>query len=157
MRVLFPVSGAEGEGYFAEAARLIAAGEVTALLVAHVVDEARRAGLEQGRERFLERRALGPGRRAEIESAETEAAEAILSRAVSALAATGRFRSSEPERSVLHGKTNEALRDLAEQWGADLIVVRGRPERPGPHSIGKTARFLIDHAPRAALLVRDTA
>jgi hypothetical protein len=34
-------------------------------------------------------------------------------------------------------------------------VVRARPGRPGPHSLGKTARFLVDHAPLAALLVRD--
>lgn len=157
MRVLFPVKGAESPAYFDRAAVLIPAGEVTALMVAHVVDEARRAGLDHGRERFLERRALAPGRQAEIESAEREAAEAVLRRAVAALEATGRFPGIEPERTVLHGKRNEAIRDLAEGWGADLIVVRGRAGRPGPHSIGKTARFLIDHAPRAALLVRDSA
>jgi nucleotide-binding universal stress UspA family protein len=155
MRVLFPVKGVETPSYFEAAAGSIPASEVTALMVAHVVDEARRAGLEHGRDRFLERRELGPGRRAEIESAEREAAEAVVNRAVAAVMATGRFPDVEPETSILHGKRNEVIWDLTDQWGADLIVVRGRAGKPGPHSVGKTARFLIDHAPKAALLVRD--
>lgn len=155
MRVLVPVSGTESEAYFAEVARLIAGDGGMAILLTHVVDDARRAGLEHGRERFLDRRALGPDRRTEIEAAEGEAAEAILDRAARALAATGELTGKGIERAVLRGKTNEAVRDLAERWGADLIVVRARPGRPGPHSLGKTARFLVDHAPLAALLVRD--
>ncbi len=152
MRVLFPVSGAESPAFLAEAVRLIAAGQVTAVLVVHVVDEARRAGLEHGRERFLDHRTLGPHRHAEIEAAEQDAAEQVVDRACSILA---RLLPLEPERAVRRGKTNEVIRELAEEWDADLVVVRGRGGRPGPHSIGKTARFLIDHAPRAALLIRD--
>jgi nucleotide-binding universal stress UspA family protein len=154
MRVLFPVGGGEGAGFFAAAVGLLAARDVTAALVVHVVDEARRAGLERGRERFLDRRALGPHRQAEIEEAEQEAAEEIVTRACTVLAGLLPVR---PERTVLRGKTNEVLRDLAEEWEADLIVVRARSGRPGPHSIGKTARFLIDHAPKGALMVRDDA
>lgn len=153
MRVLFPVSGAEGAGFFAAAVGLIAARDVTAALVVHVVDEARRAGLERGRERFLDHRALGPHRQAEIEQAEQEAAAEVVERACAVLAG---LLPVQPERTVLRGKTNEVIRALAEGWNADLIVVRGRPGRPAPHSIGKTARFLIDHAPKAALLVRDS-
>jgi nucleotide-binding universal stress UspA family protein len=155
MRILFPVSGAESEAYFARAAGLVGAADVTAVLVAHVVDEGRRAGLEHGRERFLDRRALAPQRLSEIEAAEREGAESVVERAAAALSRTPLGGHVEIERMVLTGRTNEVLRDLAEGWGADLIVVRGRPERPGPHSIGKTARFLIDHAPSAALMVRD--
>jgi nucleotide-binding universal stress UspA family protein len=154
MRVLFPVSGRESAAYFREAARLIS-GDVTALFIVHVVDEERRAGLERGRERFLERRPLAPHRRTEVEAAETEAADAAIDRAAEALAAAGVLQGGAPERVVLRGKTNDAVRDLAERWRADLVVVRGRGGRPGPHSVGKTARFLLDHAPRAALLVRD--
>jgi nucleotide-binding universal stress UspA family protein len=155
MRVLFPVSGAESDGYFASAAHLISGAEVSALLTVHVLDEARRAGMEHGRERFLDHRALGPRRRAQIDAAESEAAEAVVDRAARALAAIGWFTGVVPETLVLQGRINEAVRDLAGRWDADLIVVRGRPGRPGPHSMGKSARFLIDHAPKAALLVRD--
>lgn len=153
MRVLFPVSGAESPAFFAEAAGLIAAGSVSALMVVHVVDAARRAGLEHGRERFLDHRALGPQRHAEIEAAEQESAEQIVDAACSVLAD---LLPVTPERAVLRGKTNEVIRDLAQEWGADLIVVRGLAGRPGPHSIGKTARFLIDHAPKAALVIRES-
>jgi hypothetical protein len=55
---------------------------------------------------------------------------------------------------VLRGKPKEELRSLAEREHVALIVVHGRAEKPGPHSVGKTARFLIDHCPEAALLVR---
>jgi nucleotide-binding universal stress UspA family protein len=39
--------------------------------------------------------------------------------------------------------------------GADLLVCArdGRRDRPGPHSIGKHTRFVVDHAPCAVLLV----
>lgn len=154
MRVLFPVGGTESPVFFARAVRLIAAGEVTAVLVVHVVDEGRRAGLEHGRERSFDRRALGPNRTAEIEAAEQEAAGEVVNRACTALA---NLLPIPPERTVVRGKINEVIRELAVEWRADLVVVRGQGGRPGPHSIGKTARFVIDHATAAALLVRDQA
>jgi precorrin-6B methylase 1 len=56
---------------------------------------------------------------------------------------------------ALFGRPNEDLRRLADEKRVDLIIVGGRPRKPGPHSLGKTARFLIDHAQRAILMVRQ--
>jgi nucleotide-binding universal stress UspA family protein len=55
---------------------------------------------------------------------------------------------------ILRGKPNETIRDLADGEDVDLLVVAAREARPGPHSLGKTVRFLVDHAPHATLVVR---
>jgi nucleotide-binding universal stress UspA family protein len=68
-----------------------------------------------------------------------EAAAARLDRPCAVLELSGRV-----EREV-----------VAVAAGADLLVVArgGDPTRPGPHSIGHEARYVVDHAPCAVLLV----
>lgn len=153
MIVLLAIKGSEGEDFFRRAAALTALDRADRIILAHVIDTGPRGDLEIGRDRYLGRRALAPERAAELGQAEEERARAGLVHARQVLEAEG-IAGDRLEEQVLRGKPNEALRDLAEREGVDLIVVAGRGGRPGPHSLGKTARFLVDHAPNAALLVR---
>jgi nucleotide-binding universal stress UspA family protein len=153
VKVLIAVKGTEGESFLS---RLLALGPLNGadeVMLAHVVDTEPRSGVEAGRDRFMVRRTLGPTRSGQIEVVEEEHARAVLTNALQTLLAGG-ISPQRIHQSVLRGKPNEALRRLAEDRSFDLIVVGGRPGKPGPHSLGKTARFLVDHAPAAALLVR---
>ncbi len=154
MNVLIGVKGTEHSSFFET---IMALGCLTAaadILLAHVVDVEPRSGIEGGRERFMVHRSLSSTRSGQIESAELEAAHAVLQTAHTVLTSGG-IPGGRIRRTVLRGRPKELLRQLAEEESIDLIVVGGRPGKPGPHSLGKTARFLVDHAPRAALLVRS--
>ncbi|MGI8824811.1 MAG: universal stress protein [Chloroflexota bacterium] len=153
VKVLLAVKGNEPEAYFARVAKVSTVGTAGEVVVAHVVDITPRGGLETGRERFLGRRRLAEQRSGDVAQAEEERARGVLQFAHQSLVVAG-VPDDRIREVVLRGKPNEELRRMADSEGTDLIVVQGRSEKPGPHSLGKTARFLIDHAPRAALLVR---
>jgi len=153
MIVLLAVDGSESSDYFGRVAALVPLQSADEVLLGHVVDAGPRGDLEMGRERFLVRRPLSLERGTQMTQAEQERTRIVLERARQALMERG-----VPEERLrvitLRGRPNEELRRLAENEHVDLIVVRGRPGKPGPHSLGKTARFLVDHARTAALLVR---
>jgi nucleotide-binding universal stress UspA family protein len=153
MKVLIAVKGTEAETFYQRIVALGVLAKAEEILLAHVIDVAPRAGLELGRERYLARRPLGEQRSTDLALAEEEASRAALQFGRQTL-----LEADVPEAGVrevtLRGKPNEELRELAEREHVGLIVVGGRASRPGLHSIGKTARFLIDHGPHAVLLVR---
>lgn len=156
MRVLIAVKGSEPESFLQQAVTLLGRDGLEMVLLAHVIDVGHRDGVEMGRERYLGRRHLGQARAETLWQAEQDRARVDLLQARQTLISAG-----VPERVVheviLQGRPNEVLRELAERERVDVIVVSGRPGKPGPHSLGKTARFLVDHAPRAALLIRPPA
>lgn len=153
MNVMIAISGSEHEEFFRRVVAFAGLERAEEILLAHVIDTKHRAEVEFGRERFFTKHAMPEGRRADLTEAEEARAQAGMRFARQALIAAG-----VPEGRVrdvmLRGKPNEELQRLAEAERIDLIVVGGREGKPGPHSLGKTARFLIDHAPNAALLVR---
>ncbi len=153
MKVLIAISGFEHEGFFRRVVTLAPLHGADEIRLAHVIDTKHRAEVEFGRERHFTKRAMPEERRVDLMQAEEFRAQAAMRSARRALIDAGL-----PENRVLdvmlRGKPNEELQRLAEDERIDLIVVGGREGKPGPHSIGKTARFLIDHAPNAALLVR---
>jgi nucleotide-binding universal stress UspA family protein len=55
------------------------------------------------------------------------------------------------ERITRSGQSEHEVIDACA--GADLLVVARANRRPGPHSFGHAARFVVDHAPCAVLLV----
>jgi len=156
MRVLIAVKGSEPESFLQQAVTLVGRDGLEMMLLAHVIDVGHRDQVEMGRERYLGRRHLGQARAENLWQAEQDGARMDLLQARQTLISAG-----VPERVVheviLQGRPNEVLRELAERERVDVIVVSGRPGKPGPHSLGKTARFLVDHAPRAALLIRPSA
>lgn len=152
MKALIAVKGSEDATFFQRAAAMLPPA-VDTIVLAHVIDTGPREEIGLARERHFGRRSLSPARGEELTRAEEERGRAGLrfARQVLIEAAV----SAESVRTELvRGKPREVLRDLAEREGIDILVVRARAGKPGPHSVGKTARFLIDHAPRAALLIR---
>lgn len=153
MIVMMAVKGREDSSFFQRAAALVRLTDAERIILAHVVDQAVRADLERGRERFLGNRPLNTARSAELLQLEQERAHAIVQLARQALIAAG-VPGERMEEIVLRGEPREELRHLAERHGVDLLIVQARPGAVGPKSLGKTARFLVDHCPRAVLLVR---
>jgi nucleotide-binding universal stress UspA family protein len=151
--VLIPVSGQEDEHFFRRAAELLPLPRVESVLLAHVVDAGARGDVELGRDRYLLHRPLPKHRVRELSEAEGGRARDALACARQALTAAG-VPDTLLHEVILHGKPREALRDLAVQQGALMTVVSARPGKPGPHSLGKTARFLTDHVSGAVLLIR---
>ncbi len=153
MNILFAIQGAEGAAFFRRVAEVAPLERAQRILLAHVIDTGPRGGIELGRERYLGRRALGETRSADLQRAEEAQARSSVQFARQALGELG-VADNQLHEVVLRGKPNEELRRLAEEEQVDLIVVQGRAGKPGPHSVGKTARFLIDHSPHSVLLVR---
>ncbi len=154
MNILFAIQGAEGAAFFRRVAEVAPLERAQRILLAHVIDTGPRGGIELGRERYLGRRALGETRSAELWQAEEAQARSSVQFARQALGGEVGVADDRLHEVVLRGKPNEELRRLAEEEQVDLIVVQGRAGKPGPHSVGKTARFLIDHSPHSVLLVR---
>jgi nucleotide-binding universal stress UspA family protein len=98
-----------------------------------------------GRAGLLGRRPPPP-RGPRWEEVSDEAAEALLADALERL---GRDAATE----VRHGRVEREV--VAACDGADLLVCArdGDDERLGPKSLGKHARFVVDHAPCRVLLV----
>lgn len=154
MKILIGVKGTERDAYFHQVAALIPWADAAEIILVHAIDATAHAGIDRGRERYFGRRPLSEGRAREIAAVEEARARAILQFGCTALAAAG-LPADRVREITLRGRPRESLRDLAERERIDLIVVAAREGPPGPHSLGKTARFLVDHAPRAALLVRS--
>lgn len=152
-KVLLAIKGNEDEGWLGRVVGVTGLRSAERVLLVHVVDTEPRHDLALGRERYLGRRRLGEDRLEELTRVEEESAAATLESARADLRSAG-IPDERLDVVVLHGKPNETIRELAVRERFDLIVVAGRSERPGPHSLGKTARFLIDHAPVAGMMVR---
>ncbi|MGH7920434.1 MAG: universal stress protein [Candidatus Dormibacteraceae bacterium] len=119
------------------------------LLLCHVVDNGARGemGMAHG---FGPHRALGGHRARAVLDAEREAAAGILEEAAREAPGAARI--------VEEGEPGRVLCRLARERGVTLVVVGARnglgPDPPHPHSVGSTARFVLDHAPCPILLVR---
>jgi len=153
MQFVIAVGGSEGEGFFRRVVEVAAVEQAEAVTLAHVIDTGPRHDMEAGRERLFARH-MGVAREVDLTRAEEDRANAVLQYARRALVMAG-VPDGKLREVVLRGKPNEELRRLAEDERA-AIVVGGRDGKPGPHSLGKTARFLVDHAPIVAILVRET-
>jgi nucleotide-binding universal stress UspA family protein len=152
MRLLVGVAEQGGAELVSELDRLIPLRDHEVLL-AHVIDTGVRGEIGLERARFM----AGPlpRRRArQVGEAEQEAASAALAEARAPLRELGVRVSTE----IGEGEPGRVLSALAAERGCALVVVASRPhrgaERPGPHSVGRTARFVLDHSPRPVLLIR---
>lgn len=126
-------------------------GQPGDLLLCHVIDNGARGelGLTHG---FGPHRGP-PGHHArEVVQAERDAAAGVLREA--AREAPG------SEVQTEEGEPGRVLCRVAAERGATLLVVGARngpgPDAAEPHSVGRTARFVLDHAPCPVLLVRRT-
>ncbi len=120
-----------------------------AMLLCHVIDNGARGELGLAHGFGPHRRHPGPHAR-EVAQAERDAAAGILEEAAREVPGS--------QTRVEEGEPGRVLCRLAGEQRAALLVVGARngpgPDVPKPHSIGHTARFVLDHAPCPVLLVR---
>jgi nucleotide-binding universal stress UspA family protein len=125
------------------------------LVLLHVRDSGPRDLIQLTRGR-RGRPPLPPHRRQELEAAEQQRAEDLFAAARAAIIPRLPWIAFSVE--VLTGRPEREIVSYLERVQADLVVLGARfAGRPGPASIGPVARFVLDHAPCSALLVRATA
>ncbi len=150
--VLIAVSGVGARGEL-EAAQVSLRLAGRTLLLAHVIDNGARGELALIRGRFLGR-PLPDHRLHAIGAAERDAATLILGEAATVAARMGAVW----ETWLGEGEPGRELVRLAAGGDCELMVIGARPPeaalRPGPHSLGSTARFVVDHSPVPVLLLR---
>jgi nucleotide-binding universal stress UspA family protein len=152
MRLLAGIAASGGLEPLGELDHLLSLRDQELVLV-HVIDNSARGEMDLARGRLLPR-PLPPHRLREIGQAERQAADATLREAAAAASALG----ARPETVVAEGEPGRVISELAARRGCELVAVTAREdrgvERPGPRSLGHTARFVTDHSPCPVLLVR---
>ena len=152
MQALIAVEGREPDAYFAQIAELLPRS--VSCVVVHVVDERPHKEIEMVERRTLLRRNLPSERVDRMQSAEREAAQRVLDRAQRILAREG-FTNALVGQIIMRGRPEGEIVRVADDRGVALVIVCGRRERhPGPKSIGKVARFGLDHVNCDVMLIR---
>jgi nucleotide-binding universal stress UspA family protein len=151
MRVLCCLDGSNLEP-ISQALRDFVRSDTLTLAFLYVIDSAPHEDMGRQRSRFF--RSSQQPRREQMQEAEQIASQDILSEATllfpNALTLT---RQGRPEREIVN---------CAAEWEADLLLLCPRSTSNsgpllGPKSVGHVARFVLDHAPCAVLLVRPLA
>jgi len=151
-RVVLCVDGAAPEALLEAAVGLLGAAAVW--VPAHVVDTRGRRDLGLLRSGIT---GAGPLSRSQLQAIDTATAEhtrTVLEATLSSLERRG--LAHEPPQ-IRTGEPGRELCAIAQAVGAALIVLfasRRRRGESGPHSVGHTARFVVDHAPCPVLVVR---
>jgi nucleotide-binding universal stress UspA family protein len=152
MRILVGVAERGGPELLGELDRLLSL-RGSELVLAHVIDTGARGEVKLARGHLLPR-PLPPHRLRAIGEAERQAADATLKEAAEAARALG----AGAETVAAEGEPGRVVARMAEERACALVVVGARVNRrdepPGPHSVGHTARFVLDHSPRPVLLMR---
>lgn len=152
MRVLCCLDGTNTEQLSKAVSTMLRVDLLTIGLI-YVIDSGPHGEIERQRERFLRRPELTPQRREQMRQAEETSAQDILEEGTRFfLGAELLRREGRPEREIVQ---------CAAEWAADVVVLCSRSmlsEAPplGPKSVGHVARFVLDHAPCAVLLVRGS-
>jgi nucleotide-binding universal stress UspA family protein len=155
MRLLIGIGERSGARLIAELDRILPLRGQEVVL-AHVIDTGARGELGLLRERRHPARPM-PGRRArDIGDAERDAAARALAEA---RAAAERVGAKVVAGVIGEGEPGRLVSALAADHHCLLVALASREERSpdekaGPHSVGHTARFVLDHSPCPVLLVR---
>lgn len=150
MRVLCCLDGTNIEAISRALSTLVTVDERTIGLL-YVTDSGPHHEIERKREWLLRPRHPSGPLQEKMQQAEVGAAQDILQEGVRYLPQTQTLsRDGRPEQEIVQ---------CAYEWHADLIVICSRSPAfggptLGPKSIGHVARFVLDHAPCAVLLVR---
>jgi nucleotide-binding universal stress UspA family protein len=152
MRLLVGIADRGGPELLAELDRLLPLAGREVVLV-HVIDNGARGDMHLARGRLVQR-PMPLHRLQSIGEAERQAAEVTLQEAAAAATARG----ARAETVVAEGEPGRVISELAARRGCRLVAVSAREdrraERPGPRSVGHTARFVTDHSPCPVLLLR---
>lgn len=152
MRILVGIAERGGPELLRELDRLLSL-RGSELVLTHVIDTGARGEVKLARGHLLPR-PLPPHRLRAIGEAERQAADATLKESAEAARALG----AGAETAVAEGEPGRVVARMAEERACALVAVAARvnrrDERPGPHSVGHTARFVLDHSPRPVVLMR---
>jgi nucleotide-binding universal stress UspA family protein len=154
MKILCSVGLRSGPELVARIAEILGTGHE--LLLAHVIDtEPRRELMGFLRGPSPEGPRVRKPLLGELEAAERKSGETILAEASEAALQAGFSYTT----SLLQGEPGRKLVELAQQIQPKVVTLFPREDSEvgptsGPASIGHTARFIIDHAPCAVLLLR---
>jgi nucleotide-binding universal stress UspA family protein len=152
MRILIGVAERGAPELLAELDRLVPL-RGTELVLVHVIDNGARGEMDLARGGLLSR-PMPRHRLRSIGEVERRVAELALDEAATVAKSFG----ARPEALSAEGEPGRVVSRLAEEHSSDLVAVAARVdrhrERPGPHSVGHTARFVLDHSPRPVLLLR---
>jgi nucleotide-binding universal stress UspA family protein len=153
MRLLCCLDGSNIERISHAVTAFLPSAQLTIGLL-YVIDSGPHGDIGLQRERFLRPPQPGPARREQMRAAEQSSAQEILDEGLRYFpGAETIHREGRPEREIVN---------CAAGWNADLIVICPRSPQSGgptlgPRSVGHVARFVLDHAPCAVLLVRAPA
>jgi nucleotide-binding universal stress UspA family protein len=153
MKILCCLDGTNAEPV-SRAARMFAGAQPLGIGLLTVMDAGPRRDIDRTRERFWRPPIHRPEVIQGMLAAEKEAAEDILK--------AGLERLPEAEALLRQGYPELEIVNTAAEWKADVILIcpraeYGAPPNLGPRSVGHVARFVLDHAPCAVLLVRTPA
>lgn len=124
------------------------------VMLVHVIDTSPSSDLEGGRG-YLPAHSLAPGRERVIGEAERRAARRVLEECRAVAVQLG----ATVAVGVGEGEPGRVLCALAAQHRCEVVAAASRASGrsvagPGPRSVGRTARFILDHSPCPVLLVR---
>lgn len=155
MRVLIGVGERSGAELVAELDRLVPLRGHEVVLV-HVIDTGVRGELGLLRGRHHPSRPMPRHRAAAVGEAE----RAVAAGAIAEARAAAEHRGAMVAAAVVgEGEPGRLVAALAADDRCALVAVAVREEgwadqKPGPKSLGHTARFVVDHSPCPVLLVR---
>jgi len=153
VRILGCLDGTNAE-QIGNAVQMFSASEPPSVALLTVIDVRPREDMNLVRERHLRPPMEHHPLTEEMLAAETSAAQDTLSTGLSYVSGAETLqRQGRPEREIVN---------VAAEWRADVIVIGaraeyGEPPHLGPRSVGRVARFVLDHAPCPVLLVRPLA
>jgi nucleotide-binding universal stress UspA family protein len=153
MRTLYCLDGTNAV-QINQASSMVSTSEPQISGILFVIDSGPREDIGRARQRFLRRPASPPIREKEMSQTERATAKDILEEGLRLFPNAEVFkRQGRPELEIVNA---------AAEWRADLLVICPRAQYGGkspvgPKSVGHVARFVLDHAPCAVLLVRPDA
>ena len=130
--------------------QVIAVREAEVVAV-HVLDPGGREEWERAARRHLLRSGSPHQRQEGMHAADRHEGERLLARAAAAMASWGAVR---VETLLLEGSPKHEIRALLGRDPADALIIFVHGQNVGPSSIGKEARFLLDHAPCAVVVMK---
>jgi nucleotide-binding universal stress UspA family protein len=151
MRILCCLDGNNIE-QMNKAISMLLSAETRTIGVLYVTDTEPHERMELQRERLLRPSPPPLPVRQQMRQAEEALAQEILEEGNRVLGGAEMLqRTGRPEREIVF---------MVEEWQADIVVVasgkaHGGGKPLGPKSMGHVARFVLDHAPCAVLLMRD--
>lgn len=124
------------------------------VLVIHVLDPSGRETWEHAAGRHLMRPGAPRHEAERMRAADRADGERLLNAAVAAMS---RWGTKRIETRLLEGSPKHEIYAVLQAERADALVIFVRGHEVGPKSIHKEARFLIDHAPCAVLVVKSAS